>query len=146
MAKKTTLNESGEMLTHVVQHMATNDDAADLAKKDDVRNIVRAETKDIRDELAFVRRNLDRLTTAIENVLAFPQGDRLRTRAHRGNREAPRHRKEDRRLSSWRARAQWIGSADVGNPRWFMLSEIGSEDVFPCRSLLGLQFVLKNAA
>ena len=30
MAKKTTLNELGEMLAHVVKHMATKDDIADM--------------------------------------------------------------------------------------------------------------------
>ena len=30
MAKKTTLNELGDMLAHVVKHMATKDDIADL--------------------------------------------------------------------------------------------------------------------
>ena len=30
MTKKTTLKEIGEMLTHVVKHMATKDDIADL--------------------------------------------------------------------------------------------------------------------
>jgi hypothetical protein len=30
MAKKTTLNEIGEMLAHVVKHMATKEDLADL--------------------------------------------------------------------------------------------------------------------
>ena len=30
MAKKTTLNELGEMLTHVVEHMATKEDLAEV--------------------------------------------------------------------------------------------------------------------
>jgi hypothetical protein len=34
-AKKTTLNELGEMLTHVVKHMATKDDIARLEKRID---------------------------------------------------------------------------------------------------------------
>jgi len=38
MAKKTTLNEMGELLEHVVKHMATNEDIAevrrDMATKD----------------------------------------------------------------------------------------------------------------
>ena len=38
MAKETTLNEIGEMLDHVVEHMAT---------KDDVREIVRTEVPGI---------------------------------------------------------------------------------------------------
>jgi septal ring factor EnvC (AmiA/AmiB activator) len=34
-AKKTTLNEFGEMLAHVVKHMATKDDLAQLDKRID---------------------------------------------------------------------------------------------------------------
>ncbi len=33
MTKKTTLNEIGEMLAHVVKHMATKDDIADLRRE-----------------------------------------------------------------------------------------------------------------
>jgi len=40
MAKKTTLDEVGEMLTHVVKHMVTKDDIKDMVTKDDVREIV----------------------------------------------------------------------------------------------------------
>ena len=32
MAKETTLNEIGEMLAHVVKHMATKDDIADIRR------------------------------------------------------------------------------------------------------------------
>jgi hypothetical protein len=32
MARKTTLNEIGEMLAHVVKHMATKDDIAEVRK------------------------------------------------------------------------------------------------------------------
>ena len=45
MAKKTTLKEVGEMLTHVVKHMAT---------KDDVRRIVGEKLKPIDSRLAAV--------------------------------------------------------------------------------------------
>jgi hypothetical protein len=34
-SKKTTLNELGDMLTHVVKHMATKDDVAQLDKRID---------------------------------------------------------------------------------------------------------------
>jgi hypothetical protein len=34
MAKETTLNEIGEMLTHVVKHMATKEDLQELATKE----------------------------------------------------------------------------------------------------------------
>lgn len=33
MAKETTLNEIGEMLAHVVKHMATKDDISDIREK-----------------------------------------------------------------------------------------------------------------
>ena len=33
MAKKTTLNEIGEMLAHVVKHMATKDDIAEVRRE-----------------------------------------------------------------------------------------------------------------
>ena len=33
MAKKTTLDEIGEMLTHVLKHMATKDDLADMRRE-----------------------------------------------------------------------------------------------------------------
>jgi prefoldin subunit 5 len=36
-AKKTTLNELGEMLAHVVKHMATKDDLAAVEKRLDAR-------------------------------------------------------------------------------------------------------------
>jgi|SRR3989338_1675038 len=45
MRKKTTLKEVGEMLTHVVKHMAT---------KEDVREIVKKELKPIETRLAAV--------------------------------------------------------------------------------------------
>ena len=32
MAKETTLNEIGEMLAHVIKHMATKDDIADIRR------------------------------------------------------------------------------------------------------------------
>jgi hypothetical protein len=39
MAKKMTLNELGEMVQHVVKHMATKEDLENLATKDDVAAI-----------------------------------------------------------------------------------------------------------
>jgi hypothetical protein len=47
-AKKTTLNELGDMLTHVVKHMATKDDLADL------RN-------EMHDGFASINRRLDQI-------------------------------------------------------------------------------------
>jgi hypothetical protein len=60
--KKTTLKELGEMLTHVVDHMAT---------KDDVRAIVRDELVPIRSELKSIRGDLDDLKEKFENVIGF---------------------------------------------------------------------------
>jgi hypothetical protein len=47
MAKKTTLNELGEMLDHVVKHMATKDDLEKIENKVDglVTKVVGLETK-----------------------------------------------------------------------------------------------------
>ena len=44
MARKTTLDELGEMLAHVVHNMATKDDIADL-RRDVVADITRLDTK-----------------------------------------------------------------------------------------------------
>jgi septation ring formation regulator EzrA len=67
--KETTLKEVGEMLTHVVAHMAT---------KEDVRAIVREELKpvearlaSIESELRSIRRDLDDLREHVENVTGF---------------------------------------------------------------------------
>ena len=43
MAKKTTLNELGEMISYVVENMATKDDLKGFATKDDIKNMA---TKD----------------------------------------------------------------------------------------------------
>ena len=60
--EETTLKELGEMLTRVVDHMAT---------KDDVRAIVRDELVHIRSELKSIRRDLDDLKEKVENVIGF---------------------------------------------------------------------------
>jgi hypothetical protein len=80
--KETTLKELGEMLGHVVEHMATKEDVADIrgeitdlrktmATKDDVRAIVREELAPIRSELKSIRRDLDDLREKVENVIGF---------------------------------------------------------------------------
>jgi hypothetical protein len=56
MAKKTTLNEIGDMLAHVVKHMATKDDIADLKieLKDDIAR-VQEQVNSIEAELKYGR-------------------------------------------------------------------------------------------
>ena len=41
MAKKTTLNELGGMMSYVVENMATKDDIKDMATKDDLKNFAK---------------------------------------------------------------------------------------------------------
>ena len=60
-AKETTLNELAEMLTHVVERMAT---------KEDVRSIVAEELAPVLAELRSIRRELDDLREKVENVSA----------------------------------------------------------------------------
>jgi len=80
--KETTLKELGEMLTHVVEHMATKENVADIrgqitglrktmATKADVRAIVRDELAPICSELKSIRRDLDDLREKVENVIRF---------------------------------------------------------------------------
>ena len=61
-AKETSLKELGEMLTHVVEHMAT---------KDDVRTIIADALTPIRAELKAIRLYLDDLRAKVENVSGF---------------------------------------------------------------------------
>jgi DNA-binding transcriptional MerR regulator len=61
-AKEVTLNEIGEMLGHVVEHMAT---------KEDVRAIVAEELTPIHSELREIRRELDDLREKVDNVSGF---------------------------------------------------------------------------
>jgi chromosome segregation ATPase len=64
-AKEVTLNEIGEMLGHVVAHMATKDDL----------QAFRTETEEnfrtLRTEIAEIRRDLDDLREKVENVSGF---------------------------------------------------------------------------
>jgi hypothetical protein len=59
--KKTTLKELGEMLTHVVEHMAT---------KEDIANVL-VQLTSVERELKSIRRDLDDLREKVENVIGF---------------------------------------------------------------------------
>jgi septation ring formation regulator EzrA len=60
-AKETTLKELGEMLGHVVEHMATKEDIANLGRQ----------LTSIERELKSIRRDLDDLGEKVENVSGF---------------------------------------------------------------------------
>ena len=68
MTKKTTLNELGEMLGHVVKHMATKEDIAGLSVR-----LEKVETSltSIHAELKSIRLDLDDLKEKVENVTGF---------------------------------------------------------------------------
>ena len=83
--KETTLKEVGEMLAHVVEHMATKEDIADIrremATKDDL-NSFRQEFRDFRDEtrqnfrenhaeLADIRRDVEELKSRADNSAGY---------------------------------------------------------------------------
>jgi hypothetical protein len=73
MAKKTTLNEVGEMLAHAVKHMATKDDITELraelkadVAKVDVKIDVKIDKLDIP-----IHRELESIKAQLENVSGF---------------------------------------------------------------------------
>jgi septal ring factor EnvC (AmiA/AmiB activator) len=72
--KKTTLKEIGEILAHVVKHIATKDDIADLrremATKDDIANLG-GQLTNVERELKSIRRDLEDLREKVENVSGF---------------------------------------------------------------------------
>jgi hypothetical protein len=74
MTKKTTLKEIGEILAHVVKHMATKDDLADLRKematKDDITRLDTKLTKFEEHEIDK-RLQLDVRVSAIEKHLGL---------------------------------------------------------------------------
>ena len=87
MAKKTTLEELGEMLAHVVKHMATKDDIKDMATKEDIVKVrheiatkedltaFRMETaenfRDVRAEVADTRRSVEELRSRAGNTEGY---------------------------------------------------------------------------
>jgi hypothetical protein len=69
---KTEIQELSEFIR---DHMATKEDLADLATKDDVRTIVSnaldERLKPITHELAAIRRDLDALSQKVENMIGY---------------------------------------------------------------------------
>ena len=59
MGKETTLNEVGEMLSFIVERMATKDDIKDMATKDDIRDMAtKSDIQKIDDRLMSVESKL----------------------------------------------------------------------------------------
>ena len=73
MAKKTTLNEIGEMLAHVVKHMATKDDITDLRHdlKGDIANL-QTQVNSIEQQLRETKTEI-RLGNLEEKVFGSPR-------------------------------------------------------------------------
>ena len=71
MAKKTTLNEIGEMLTHVVEHMLTKEDGEKFATKEDVAALDSKLTGRIDKLDVSIHRELDTIKEQLENVSGF---------------------------------------------------------------------------
>jgi archaellum component FlaC len=67
------IHDLTESVAHVVKHMATKDDLENFPTKDEVRTILRKETKDIREELASIRRDLVELTGKVDNIVGLPK-------------------------------------------------------------------------
>jgi predicted nucleic acid-binding Zn-ribbon protein len=71
-AKEATLNELGEMLTHVVEHMATKEDVAAL--KTDLKSDIAAlgdQIASIERELKSIRRDLNDVMAKVENITGY---------------------------------------------------------------------------
>src|SRR5713226_3247524 len=69
-AKETTLNELGEMLAHVVEHMATKDDLKSLATKADLAALAE-QVAGIERDLKTMRRELNDLAEVVENIAGY---------------------------------------------------------------------------
>ncbi|RJQ33221.1 hypothetical protein C4568_04945 [Candidatus Parcubacteria bacterium] len=72
VAKETTLNELGETLAYVVEHMATKDDIANMATKDDIAVIraemaTKADIAGIMEELADIKLRLKTIEPLVED-------------------------------------------------------------------------------
>jgi uncharacterized coiled-coil DUF342 family protein len=71
-AKETTLKEVGEMLTHVVEHMATKEELNDFrAEFRAFRDYTVEELRAIRAEVADIRRELDRLKERVGHMSGY---------------------------------------------------------------------------
>jgi len=79
-AKETTLNELGEMLAHVVEHIATKDEVrtivrdeisvAKLATKADIAALAE-QVAGIERDLKTIRRDLDELMEKVDNIAGY---------------------------------------------------------------------------
>ena len=63
--KETTLKELGEMLAHVVKHMATKDELTEF-REETAENF-----RELRVELAEIRRDLDELKLRVANITGY---------------------------------------------------------------------------
>ena len=78
-AKETTLKEVGEMLAHVVEHMATKEELAATNKElksfrqefNDFRDETRQNFRETQAELADIRRDLDDLRSRVANIIGY---------------------------------------------------------------------------
>jgi len=72
VARETTLKEVGEMLGHVVKHMATKEDlGAFRLDFETFRNETNDNFRAIRAEVADIRRDLEDLRNELENVIGY---------------------------------------------------------------------------
>jgi uncharacterized coiled-coil DUF342 family protein len=77
--KETTLNELGEILAYVVEHMATKDELAATNKElksfrqefNDFRDETRQNFREIHAELADIRRNVEELKSRADNSSGY---------------------------------------------------------------------------
>jgi hypothetical protein len=59
-----------ETAAFIVKHMATKDDVREIVRAD-VPGLIREELKEIRSEVASIRRDLERLTANVANVIGY---------------------------------------------------------------------------
>ena len=95
VAKETTLSELGEMLAHVVEHMATKDDlaAVEAVLKEDIASVrtelksdiaaLGEQTASIERDLKQIRRDLYELADKVENIGATAKRSTTRWSASR---------------------------------------------------------------